>query len=97
MYGFGERHKGRQSSVVLQGFDQIKRAGEIKLFRSHKPGVADGEQKRDFIWVDDVVDAMVFGLEKPIRRGVFNLGTGKARSFLDLARATFTAMKAEPK
>ena len=97
VYGFGERHKGRQSSVVLQGFDQIRRAGEIKLFRSHKAGIADGEQKRDFIWVGDVVDALLFALEKPILRGVFNLGTGKARSFLDLARATFSALKTEPK
>jgi ADP-L-glycero-D-manno-heptose 6-epimerase len=92
VYGFGERHKGRQSSVVLQGFDQIKAKGELKLFKSHRVGIADGEQKRDFIWVDDVVDAMIFALNKPIRRGIFNLGTGKARSFLDLARATFSAM-----
>ena len=93
VYGFGERHKGRQSSVVLQGFDQIRAKGELKLFKSHRAGISDGEQKRDFIWVNDVVDALIFALNKPIRRGVFNLGTGQARSFLDLARATFTALK----
>jgi ADP-L-glycero-D-manno-heptose 6-epimerase len=97
VYGFGERHKGRQSSVVLQGFDQILSTGKLKLFKSHKPGVADGEQKRDFIFVDDVIDAMMFALERPIRRGIFNLGTGKARSFLDLARATFQALGMSPK
>ncbi len=92
VYGFGERHKGRQSSVVLQGFDQIRSNGTIRLFRSHRDGIADGEQKRDFIWVNDVVDVLCFAFEKPIRRGIFNLGTGQARSFLDLARATFSAM-----
>lgn len=96
VYGFGERHKGRQSSVVLQGFDQIRAQGKIRLFRSHKAGIPDGEQKRDFIHVRDVVDALMFAFEKPIRRGVFNLGSGKARSFLDLARATFSAMGATP-
>jgi ADP-L-glycero-D-manno-heptose 6-epimerase len=92
VYGFGERHKGRQSSVVLQGFDQIKSKGELRLFKSHREGIADGEQMRDFIWVEDVVEALIFALKKPIKRGIFNLGTGKARSFLDLARATFSAM-----
>ena len=97
VYGFGERHKGRQSSVVLQGFDQILTNGKLKLFKSHKAGIPDGEQKRDFIFVDDVVDAMMFALEKPIRRGIFNLGTGKARSFLDLAHATFEALGISPR
>jgi ADP-L-glycero-D-manno-heptose 6-epimerase len=97
VYGFGERHKGRQSSVVLQGFDQILSNGKLKLFKSHKAGIPDGEQKRDFIFVDDVVDAMMFALENPVRRGIFNLGTGRARSFLDLARATFHALGIPPK
>jgi len=96
VYGFGERHKGRQSSVVLQGFDQIKAHGRLKLFRSHRAGIADGEQKRDFIHVADVVDAMRFALKKPVLRGVFNLGTGEARSFLDLANATFRALNTTP-
>ena len=92
VYGFGERHKQRMASVVLQAFDQIRDRGRVKLFRSHKDGVADGEQKRDFIFVDDVVDVLWFALEQPIRSGVFNLGTGEARTFLDLVRATFKAL-----
>ena len=97
VYGFGERHKGKMSSVVLQGFDQINEKGSLRLFKSHKPGIADGEQKRDFVYVDDVVDVLLFALRKPIRRGIFNLGSGRARSFLDLAHATFSALKKEPK
>jgi ADP-L-glycero-D-manno-heptose 6-epimerase len=96
VYGFGERHKGRQSSVVLQGFDQIRSRGRIRLFQSHREGIANGEQMRDFVYVRDVVDALIFAWKKPIRRGVFNLGSGKARSFLDLAHATFTALAVKP-
>jgi ADP-L-glycero-D-manno-heptose 6-epimerase len=97
VYGFGERHKTKMASVVLQGFDQIRAKGELKLFRSHKPGIADGEQKRDFIYVQDVVDVVLDALQKPVRRGIYNLGSGEARSFLDLARATFQALGREPK
>lgn len=92
VYGFGERHKEKMSSVVLQAFDQIRLKGSVRLFKSYRPDFQDGEQKRDFIHVDDVIRVLRFALEKPIRRGIFNLGTGKARSFLDLARATFSAM-----
>jgi len=92
VYGFGERHKGKMASVVLHAFNQIKANGTAKLFRSHRAGIADGEQKRDFIAVDDVVSVLFFALEKPIRRGIFNLGTGQARSFLDLVRATFKSL-----
>lgn len=97
VYGFGERHKTKMSSVVLQGFDQISSKGELKLFKSHKEGIADGEQKRDFVYVEDVVDVLLFALKKPIKRGIFNLGSGKARSFLDLAKATFAALGKTPK
>ena len=93
VYGFGERHKGRMASVVLQAFDQIRARGSVRLFRSHRPGIADGEQKRDFVHVDDVVAVLHFALAKPVRRGIFNLGTGHARSFLDLARAVFAALR----
>jgi ADP-L-glycero-D-manno-heptose 6-epimerase len=96
VYGFGERHKGKMASVVLQGFDQIGAKGQLKLFRSHKAGIADGEQKRDFVYVEDVVDILLFALQKPIRRGIYNLGSGQARSFLDLAKATFRALGKEP-
>ncbi len=97
VYGFGERHKGRQSSVVLQGFDQIREKGFIRLFRSHKDGIADGEQKRDFVLVDDVVSVMLWALDSRLKRGIFNLGSGQARSFKDLAIATFHALGQEPR
>ncbi len=93
VYGFGERHKGKMASVALHAFDQILSRGSLRLFRSHRSGIADGEQKRDFILVDDVVDALFFALQRPLERGLFNLGTGGARSFLDLARAVFTALQ----
>jgi ADP-L-glycero-D-manno-heptose 6-epimerase len=97
VYGFGERHKVKMSSVVLQGFDQISAHGGLKLFKSHISGIADGEQKRDFVYVGDVVDVLLFALHKPIKRGIFNLGSGKARSFRDLAVSTFKALGREPK
>jgi ADP-L-glycero-D-manno-heptose 6-epimerase len=85
VYGFGERHKGKMASVVLHAFDQICATGRVRLFKSHRPDIPHGHQKRDFIYVDDVVSGLHFALEKPIRRGIFNLGTGQARTFLDLA------------
>jgi ADP-L-glycero-D-manno-heptose 6-epimerase len=91
VYGPGERHKGKMASVVLHAFDQIRSGGTVTLFRSHKAGFADGEQKRDFVYVDDVVDVLQFALAKPLARGIYNLGTGTARTFLDLVRATFRA------
>lgn len=97
VYGYGERHKGKMSSVVIQAFDQIKKTGSMKLFKSHRDGIADGEQKRDFIYVNDVVDVMSFAMEKPIPRGIYNLGTGHARSFLDLAHAVFHALAIPPR
>ncbi len=93
VYGPGERHKGRMSSVVLQAFDKIRLTGGMELFRSHREGIEDGHQSRDFIFVDDVVDVLFFALEEPIRRGVYNLGTGKARPFYDLARAVFNTLE----
>ena len=92
VYGHGERHKGFMSSVVLQAYDQIQATGKVTLFKSHRDGILDGHQKRDFIAVDDVVEALHFAIEKPIKRGIYNLGTGKARTFLDLARAVFAAL-----
>jgi ADP-L-glycero-D-manno-heptose 6-epimerase len=96
VYGFGERHKVKMASVVFQGFEQIRAHGKLKLFKSHKPGISDGEQKRDFVYVGDVVDVMMFalGLTKQgnLKRGIYNLGSGKARSFLDLAKATFRSL-----
>jgi ADP-L-glycero-D-manno-heptose 6-epimerase len=92
VYGFGERHKGKMASVVLHAYDQIESKGRVRLFKSHKAGIADGHQKRDFIFVGDVVEVLHFACEKPTRRGIYNLGTGEARTFLDLARAVFHEM-----
>jgi ADP-L-glycero-D-manno-heptose 6-epimerase len=95
VYGFGERHKGRMASVILHASEQIKNTGKVKLFKSYKPGYGDGEQKRDFVYVEDVVSVLQFAATN-LKRGIFNLGTGKARTFADLARATFKAMGKEP-
>jgi len=96
VYGFGERHKGSMSSVVLQAFDQIQKSGRVKLFKSANPNYADGEQIRDFVSAEDVVKVLWFALEKPLRRGIYNLGTGKARTFHDLVKATFAALGKAP-
>jgi ADP-L-glycero-D-manno-heptose 6-epimerase len=92
VYGFGERHKGPMSSVVIQAFDQIRATGRVRLFKSHRSDIADGHQARDFVFVDDVVDVLTSLIDRPVPRGIFNLGSGKARTFLDLATATFAAM-----
>lgn len=92
VYGWGENHKGPMASVVLHSFHQIRKENKIQLFRSHRTGIADGHQKRDFIHVNDIVNVLHFALEKPISRGIYNLGTGHARTFLDLARAVFHAL-----
>ncbi len=93
VYGFGERHKVDMSSVVLKAFDQIKKTGAVRLFKSYHPEFPDGGQKRDFIFVDDVIDVLHFALQKPIRRGIFNLGGGIARTFLDLVHPVFQELK----
>jgi ADP-L-glycero-D-manno-heptose 6-epimerase len=93
VYGPNEYHKGRMASVVLHAFGQIRSTGAIRLFRSHHPNFENGEQLRDFIYVKDVVDVCLFLMENRGKNGIYNLGTGKARTFLDLARATFVAME----
>jgi ADP-L-glycero-D-manno-heptose 6-epimerase len=92
VYGFGERHKGKMASVILHAYDQIQNNGRVKLFKSHKSGIGDGEQKRDFVAVEDVIEVLHFALSEPIRRGIFNLGTGRAQTFLDLVNAVFEAL-----
>ncbi|MDX2170936.1 MAG: ADP-glyceromanno-heptose 6-epimerase [Deltaproteobacteria bacterium] len=92
VYGFGERHKGSMASVVLHSFDQIRAGQPVRLFKSYRPEYADGHQLRDFVFVDDVVRVLHFALAAPIARGIYNLGSGRARTFLDLARATFAAL-----
>ncbi len=92
VYGFGERHKTGQSSPILPFFDQARTQGKVRLFKSHRPEIRDGEQKRDFIAVSDVIDVLEFARKGSLRRGIYNLGTGQARTFLDLARAVFQAL-----
>lgn len=92
VYGPNEYHKGRMASVVYHAFNQIKKTGKMKLFRSHRSDYKNGEQLRDFIYVKDVVDVLYFLMEKKISSGIYNLGTGKARTFNDLAKSTFKAM-----
>ncbi len=93
VYGPNEYHKGGQASVPWHLFGQISRGEPAKLFKSHHPDYADGGQLRDFIWVGDCVDVMLWLLDTPSVSGLFNVGTGKARSFADLARAVFAAME----
>lgn len=92
VYGPNEYHKGRMASVVLHAFNQIKETGKVKLFRSHNPEFKDGEQLRDFIYVKDLVSLCWLGMLYQKDSGIYNMGTGKARSFLDLARAVFSAL-----
>lgn len=97
VYGPNEYHKGRMASVIMHAYNQIKETGEMKLFRSYNPNFADGEQQRDFIYVEDLCNVIFYLMKKQPVSGLFNLGTGKARSFLDLVRATFKAMGVEEK
>lgn len=96
VYGPNEYHKGRMASVIFHTARQIKATGGMKLFRSHRPDYRDGEQSRDFIYVKDVVDVLLHFLEKRPPNAIYNLGTGKARTFLDLATGTFRAMGLGP-
>ncbi|MCB0786104.1 MAG: ADP-glyceromanno-heptose 6-epimerase, partial [Flavobacteriales bacterium] len=92
VYGPNEYHKGRMASVVFHAFNQIQEKGSMKLFRSHRPDYKDGEQLRDFVYVKDVCAVCMFLMENRKHSGLHNLGSGKARTFLDLARATFAAL-----
>ncbi len=96
VYGPNEYHKGRMASVVYHAYNQIGATKKMKLFRSHRNDFFDGEQMRDFIYVKDVVDVLMFLMETRKNSGIYNLGTGKARTFLDLAKSTFAAMQLEP-
>lgn len=96
VYGPNEYHKGRMASVVFHAFHQIKQTGKLKLFRSHRPDYRDGEQKRDFIYVKDVASVILFLMQHRKNSGLYNVGTGQARTFLDLAHATFKSMDIPP-
>jgi ADP-L-glycero-D-manno-heptose 6-epimerase len=97
VYGMDESHKGRMASPIFHGYNEIQKTGKQTLFRSHKEGVADGEQKRDFIFVDDIVKLCLFCLEKTPPSGIYNCGTGQARTFLDVSKALFKALGLESK
>ena len=95
VYGPGEENKGRMASVVWHAYNQIKETGKMKLFRSHNPNYKDGEQMRDFVFVRDVVDVIFWLMNHRKDSGIYNLGSGKARTFLDLVRAVFKSMGKE--
>lgn len=96
VYGPNEYHKGRMASVVFHAFEQIKATGAMKLFKSHHPDYIDGGQLRDFIYVKDIVRIIEFLMHKKPACGIYNAGTGLARTFNDLAKATFDAMNIPP-
>lgn len=96
VYGPNEYHKGGMRSVVSQIFDQLLEGTDVELFRSHNPNYADGGQLRDFVFVKDCVQVVKWLLETPHISGIYNLGTGHARSFLDLAQAVFKALDKKP-
>jgi ADP-L-glycero-D-manno-heptose 6-epimerase len=104
VYGPNEYHKGRMASVIWHSFNQIKQHGKVKLFKSHRPDFKDGQQLRDFIYVKDVLKVCYWLMEQyndikrqsAVSSGIYNLGTGTARSFEDLARSTFAGLDQEP-
>ena len=96
VYGPNEYHKGRMASVIFHTVNQIKATGAMRLFRSHRPEFADGEQSRDFVYVKDVVKVCQFFYRQSTENGLYNLGTGQARSFWDLATNTFLSMGLAP-
>jgi ADP-L-glycero-D-manno-heptose 6-epimerase len=104
VYGPNEYHKARMASVIFHSFNQIKKDGVVKLFKSHRPDFEDGQQLRDFIYVKDVVKVIGWMIEsekskdesRRLKSGIYNLGTGKARSFKDLVHATFAGLDLTP-
>ena len=92
VYGPNEYHKGRMASVVFHGFNQAGQNKKINLFRSHRPDYKDGGQLRDFVYVKDVIEVIWFLFKNNIKSGIYNLGSGKARTFYDLALNTLTSM-----
>lgn len=92
VYGPNEYHKGRMASVIFHAFNQINENGGMKLFRSHNPEYTDGGQMRDFIYVKDLISVCLFLKDHRVKSGIYNLGSGKARTFLDLAKAVFASL-----
>jgi ADP-L-glycero-D-manno-heptose 6-epimerase len=96
VFGPNEYHKGTMMSVLARRFGDVKAGRAVQLFKSHREGIADGDQRRDFIYVDDTVRVMMWLLATPSVSGIFNVGTGKARSFKDLIAASYAALGATP-
>jgi len=96
VFGPNEYHKADMRSFVLKSFEQINTAGKVRLFKSHRPDYKDGEQLRDFLYVKDAVDMTLFFYDNPLIGGLFNIGTGQARSWNDLVKAVFAAMGKKP-
>ena len=92
VFGPNEYHKGNMRSFVHKGFEQIRETGKVQLFKSHRPDYEDGRQARDFLYIKDAVEMTLFFAEHPEANGIFNIGSGQARSWNDLARAIFEAM-----
>jgi ADP-L-glycero-D-manno-heptose 6-epimerase len=96
VFGPNEYHKGSMMSVLARRFDDIRAGRPVQLFKSHREGIADGDQRRDFIYVDDVVRVMMWLLATPSVSGIFNVGTGNARSFRDLMLSAYAALGTAP-
>jgi ADP-L-glycero-D-manno-heptose 6-epimerase len=96
VYGPNEYHKGHMASVLAKVFDGAKAGQPVRLFKSHKDGIADGDQRRDFIYVEDAVAVLRWLMDRSSVNGIFNVGTGKAESFRDMIMAMFAAMKRPP-
>lgn len=97
VYGPNEYHKDRMASVIYHSYNQINETSQINLFESHKDGIENGHQKRDFIYVKDVVDVIIWFYNLRDKSGIYNLGTGQARTFLDLAKSVFKSMNIKEK
>jgi ADP-L-glycero-D-manno-heptose 6-epimerase len=96
VYGPNEYHKGRMASVIWHAYQQIMNSGKVKLFRSHRDGIDHGKQMRDFVYVKDVVDVCMYLMEYRKKSGIYNLGSGTARTFLDLSTAVFSSLGKTP-
>ena len=96
VYGPNEYHKGRMASVIFHTYHQIQKTGSMRLFKSHNPDFKDGEQMRDFVYVKDVIEVCLFLMHHRRNSGIYNLGSGKARTFLDLAKNTFKNSEVTP-
>lgn len=96
VYGPNEYHKGRMASVIFHATQQIRATSKMRLFRSHRPDYKDGDQRRDFIYVNDLLDICMFMMKERPANGIYNVGTGQARSFLDLTNQIFRSLKLKP-